>query len=657
MVGTAALAGAQEGEVVPSEVVDLPASWKTQTDARTIVLSIPGPRGQIVDRNGFPFAQNKVSYYLSLNFPFMQSAKDADVLRFAHNEFRKASLVLGGRWAISDEDVLRHYEHRRWLPLAFPEMLKDEEVKAVQPITGEGKGLVLTPAYTRIYPRGKFASHIIGYVGKTRPLPVGTITNGDPLFPETEGRDGLEKAFDEYLQGTAGRVNHLFDSDGQKIREYLISQPRQGDNVVTTLDLDLQTFAEEALQTTVKRGAFVIIEIKTGDILAMASWPMYDPNEFIPYISQETWSALVNDNQNPMFARAFCGIYPPASTYKVPVALAALETETVDEWSEYGCPSSYWIGNRSFKNWNKNGEGSMNVVDALARSCNTWFYQVGMKMGAEQFLSVSRRLGLGEKTGLPIYEEAGNVPDDGTVERGGTVANLSIGQGALNATPLQVARMMAAVGDGEVVRKPRLVRQIQDINNKIVKTFPPEIRNNVNLSQETLRIVRQGMYNVVHAGNGTGRRADIEYAEICGKTGTGQWVTEGEDRRVAWFAGFLPRDKPKYAFATLYEGGLGETVSGGRLAAPMVHEVFTRLYENEEVANRFSDREDEVDDEAEEEDDDSSSSGGSSGSSSGSSRTKKASPPPPPPVVLPPPPPKKEPSGLRKFWNRLRGRG
>jgi penicillin-binding protein 2 len=218
-------------------------------------------------------------------------------------------------------------------------------------------------------------------------------------------------------------------------------------------------------------------------------------------------------------------------------------------------------------------------VSAIKRSCNTWFYQVGRKTGAEQFLSVARRLGFGEQTGIPIAgEEAGRMPDEATYSV--TVANLSIGQGALSATPLQVARAMAAVADGSVARVPRLVLQVQDLHNQVIDSFPVEVRNNLNLSKETLDTVRKGMWEVVNAGGGTGGRAAIKFCEVAGKTGTGEWRVDGDDRRVAWFAGYLPADDPKLAFAVLYEGGPGETVSGGRIAAPIVHDVFTKIYEN-----------------------------------------------------------------------------
>lgn len=566
--------------------VQLESSWETQPEARTILMSVPAPRGQITDRHGRPLAQNRIGYFLALRFPFFTKPDDAAILRFARQQTDRANRLLGTTWELPPDRLIEHYRHRRWLPLAFPSVLTQEQIDLLVPLVGDEQGLVLQPAYFRFYPRGSFAAHVLGYVGRTRPLPTGPITNGEPLWTETEGRSGLELTFDEDLQGQPGQINHLFGPDGRREDEYLVQPPRPGHNVVTTLDLDLQDFCEDALRKHSKRGAFVIMDIRTGDLLALASWPLFDPHTFVPSISQEDFTALQEDPDKPLFGRAFQGLYPPASTFKVTVALAALDSGVIDANDYFSCPSSLAIGDRVFRNWNKNGEGSMNVVDAITRSCNTWFYQVGRKTGANQFLSVARRLGLGEPTGIPISGEAGgNVPEGAS--HGGITANLSIGQGSLAATPLQVARMMAAIAHGESVMVPRLVKQVQDLNNTIVRSYPVEVRNQVSLSAASLKTVHKGMVNVVSGGNGTGRSAGIKYAQIAGKTGTGQWRPRGEDRRVAWFAGFLPADDPKYSFAALYEGDLGETVSGGGTAAPMIKEVFTRFYENE-VADRLA---------------------------------------------------------------------
>ncbi len=568
---------AEEDEFLPN----LQSSGRTQTDARTINMKIPAPRGQITDRNGFPLAQNEVRHYLAISFPRLEDPSDAQILTFAREQLGRVNKKIGVNYQIpgilSEADVLDHYKHRRWLPLLVPGLLTKVEHGAIEPlVTKDGKsaGLTFQPTYVRIYPRGSMAPHILGVTKKIRPMPTGSISPGDPLWPETEGRDGLEKTFNEYLTGKDGEINYLFDSEGNRLQEYIVAQPEPGANIVTSLDAELQEIAEKALARHVGRGAFVCIEVGTGDVLAMASYPNYDPNEWVPAISQERFTELNEDSTLPLLARSFRGLYPPASTFKIPVAMAALETETVGRWSEFACPPSMRINGRRMKNWNKKHDGSLNVVGAIKRSCNPWFFQVARKMGADPFLSMARRVGLGEATGLPLAAEAGGRIPDSSNDRVKT-ASLSIGQDQILTSPLQVARMMAAIADGRSTPVPRLVLQIQDLNNDVIKAFPEEKRNDLNCSIDTMNTVRKGMYDVVHAGDGTGKRASISYAKLCGKTGTGQW---SGGKYVAWFAGFVPYKNPRYAFAALYEGRPGQTVSGGKNAAPIVKSVMNKMY-------------------------------------------------------------------------------
>ena len=560
---------------------NLRSSGRTQTDARTINMKIPAPRGQITDRNGFPLAQNEVRHYLAVSFPRLDDPSDLEILTFAREQLDRVNKKIGVNYQIpgilSEADVIEHYKYRRWLPLLVPGLLTKVEHEAIEPLVvkdGKSAGLTFQPTYVRVYPRGSMAPHILGVTKKIRPMPTGTITPGDPLWPETEGRFGLEKTFNEYLTGRDGEINYLFDAEGNRLQEYIVSQPEPGANLVTSLDAELQEIAEDALARNVGRGAFVCIEVGTGDILAMASFPTYDPNEWVPAISQERYTELREDTTLPLLARSFRGLYPPASTFKVPVAMAALETETVGRWSEYSCPSGMRISGRWMKNWNTKSEGSLNVVGALKRSCNPWFFKVARKMGADPFLSMARRVGLGEATGLPLAAEAGGFIPETSNDRVKT-ASLSIGQDQILTSPLQVARMMAAVADGRSTPVPRLVLQIQDLNNDVIKAFPEEKRNDLNCSIDTMNTVRKGMYDVVHAGDGTGKRASINYAKLCGKTGTGQW---SGGKNVAWFAGFVPYKNPRYAFAALYEGRPGQSVSGGKNAAPIVKSVMSKMY-------------------------------------------------------------------------------
>ncbi len=566
----------------PTEEPGLPASMRTQADARTLYVSLPPPRGLIVDRHGKPFAQNIIAYYPGITFPEGPPMKPADALAYAKARVAAVEKILGVAWRPKDDAILTHYQNRRWLPYLCETVFRDQPPPAQ--LQRLPSGVIMHPAYLRVYPESNAACHLIGSVGKTRPMPVTPLDPNDPYYPELTARDGLELAFEEKLKGKPGQLNMLFDAHGNKISEEMTQRPMPGDTLVTTLDLDFQKICEDELRQHTKRGAFVIMDVQTGDILALASWPTFDLNLFVPSMSQAMLNKLVADKNKPLRGRAFMDTYPPASTFKVVTALAGLESGKIKESTTFNCGPSYRIGNRYFRNHSKSSYGSLDMIDAIKYSCNTWFYPMALRIGSQELISMSTRLGFGERTGLPIRGEApGNIPTDEFMLAhhhrkiaAGDLANMSIGQGAVNATPLQVARAMAAIANGEFVPQSRLISHSQDVNNRITEAFPPVHRNELNLKSAYLASVRKGMSAVVNEGGGTGRSASNRYVSTAGKTGTAQW---SGGRNMAWFAGFLPVKDPQYAFAAIYEGDYGEgAISGGRKVAPLVADVFNRVY-------------------------------------------------------------------------------
>jgi penicillin-binding protein 2 len=552
----------------------------TRRDARTITLKIPAPRGMIVDRNGAPLAQNRVAYQVALQFRQFESADRDFVINWARTRLDALQPLVTNPIPRTDDELYDHYRHRRWLPLLVTGQIEEKEARELEPKLSSG--LVLNPLYRRVYPEGELAAHLIGYTGSVGKLPTGPINFNEPLWEESEGRAGFEKLFNEQLTGEPGMKKLLFDENGNKLLEEQVKRPRPGGTLVTTLDLKWQKLAETTLRNGCKRGAFVVIDVITGEVLVMASRPSFDLNRFIPGISDVEYEELNADPGAPLHGRAFQSAYPPASSYKPVVALAALNNNTVTENSTIYCPAAITIGRNVFNNWSKTPEGSINVKRAIARSCNTWFYQIGIKVGPAAFLSLSRRLGFGERTGLPLIGETpGLVPNDEYMMSrhkrrilDGDTANLSIGQGDLLASPLQVAQAMAGIANGGALPKLQLIRQIQDTRGRVTQAPVPERKNWLGVDEKAVDIVRKGMSDVVNAGGGTGQSAGLSYTSLCGKTGTAQWGPKAQNQRLAWFAGFLPRDNPRYAFAVLYEGRPGETVSGGRMAAPMVKKFF-----------------------------------------------------------------------------------
>lgn len=572
----------------PEKPGQVGSSVLTRTEARTFTFSVPAPRGQLLDRNGYPLAQNKVVHYAAITFPFLGAeVPDAEVLRYAGERMVHVNNILGTDWDLSGKTVIEHYRERRWVPLVFSTVLTDSEVDELT--RQKMEGLTLQPVYLRHYPQGTTLSHVVGYVGKRPPRLTGPIVNDEDLWGQAIGVDGLEQAFEAELKGTPGRVNVLFEADGTKVKEEVLSRPRPGFNVVTSIDLEMQKICEDLLAEKVKRGAMVIMDVHNGDIVAMASYPQFDPNLFIPAISQENYATLVNDPAKPLFPRAYRATYPAASTFKVVAALGFLESGYISANDLYPCPNAWKVGNVVMRNWNTKGEGSMNVVGALTRSCNTWFYEVSTRAGADSMSYMATRLGLGDKTGIPLREASGFIPNNrywvdkyGYLMSDGEEAVMSIGQGKVEVSPLQVARMMAGVGNGKQVVKPRLVLQVQDLNHEIERTFPVETIGNLNVDDYALRAVRRGLYDVVNAGNGTGKQA-YHKITVSGKTGTGQWNVALK-QNISWFAGYFPAKNPVYSYAVIYEGDPGEVVSGGKQSAPIVG-AFLERYLDEENYN------------------------------------------------------------------------
>lgn len=559
-------------------------TWETQKQARTFGLGIPAPRGQITDRNGKSLAQTRLSYNLAVSFPTPLTLDDRGAISFARQQISLAERILGRSIPVSNEAIVTHYQNRGLLPLDLVEDLSPRELGIVQ--RGLTPNLILRQTYVRVYPEGSLAAHIIGYTGREAPLSIRPIENKDLIFSESEGREGIELMFDNELRGQHGLLHMTFDAEGNKTSERIARAPVPGYNVILTIDKDLQRLCEETLAAMTKRGAMVVIEPTTGEILAMASYPSFNPNEFVPTVSAEVFSRYSNDPAAPLLPRAYRSAYPPGSTFKTFVGFAGLESGAITPDSKASCPTSFTVGNHTFRNWKKSHAGSLNFVQAMEQSCNTWFYQMGIKIGAPAIIEYSNRLGLGRRSGIPLQAEtSGNIPTDEYMLRvhkreikKGDVANMSIGQGDILISPLQMAQAMGALAMAGQFQQTRLVKQIQSIDNSVVTAYPPRLRDQIPVSQEIAATMRQALVKVTEGGQGTGGRSRVKGIKVAGKTGTAQWGPTENQRTAAWFAGFLPADNPRYAFAVVYESDPGAKAGGGSHAAPIIGKVFNAVY-------------------------------------------------------------------------------
>lgn len=561
------------------------ASVTGMKNARVITLAIPAPRGQILDREGEPFAQNRVTYQLALQFPQFENVSEEFVVAWARKRLGELKAIHPKSADKSDAELWAHYKDRRWLPLYLSGFITSSNATALAKKLGDRDDIVLQPVYSRYYPGASMAAHIIGYTGSTGKLPTGPINFNEPLWEMTEGKSGLEKIYDKQLTGTPGVKRILYNNDGIKLQEEIVKRPVAGGNVVMTINRRWQERAESVLSNGCQRGALVVLDVTTGEVKAMASRPTFDLMEFVGGISTTRFKELNEDPAAPMFGRAFSAEYPPASTFKSVVAMAALADETITENSTVYAPAFLQFPGHKVRNASGAAEGSIAVKYALARSTNTWFALVGIDCGPTNFLAMARRVGYGEKTGLPLIGEAsGLIPTNEWMISNhkrrfmnGDTANMAIGQGVLLATPLQVAQGMAGIANGEALPKLQMIRQVQDSKGRVVFQALPEVRKDLGVPESAYLTVHKGMSDVVNSGYGTGRSAGLSWTTLCGKTGTAQWGPASKNQRLAWFAGFFPYENPRFAFAVIYEGRPGQVVSGGRYAAPMVKAFFNPL--------------------------------------------------------------------------------
>ena len=569
----------------------LQPSWETQKLARNYIFAIPPPRGQITDRNGVPLAQSRIGYNLAINFPVPPRFNDEEASRFIAEHVKQAQQITGRAITVDPAKALRQYQERAVMPMVIAQDLKVTELEKLK--RSQSPGLTAIPVYLRTYPQGATAAHVLGFVGRQGGFQSGEIENNELLWPEFEGRDGIEKSFNTQLTGKLGVMQVSFDAKGLKSTEKVTLPPRPGQNVVLSLDLKIQQIVEKELIRAKRPCAMVVMDPKTGEILAMASEPAFDPNIYIPTVSSEVMDKLTKDPFNPLFPRAYRAAYPPGSIFKIITGLAALNDGYVDPSDEFGGEASIKIGGTTFRNWKHSDVGPLNFTSALIQSCNTYFYKMGLKCGYRPILDYGSRLGLGAKTGIPLSsEEPGNLMTPEYMQkhhgRGimpGDIANMSIGQGDTLVTPVQMASAMCAIANGGTVFQPRLVLQVQDLDGHITFGYDTRVRSQIDIHRDTMKALRAGLDGVVNSGGGTAGRAGVPGFKVVGKTGTAQWGPKKREKVAAWFVGFAPLDKPQFAFAVLYEGKPGDNdVHGGTYAAPIAGRVLKEILKAEPKA-------------------------------------------------------------------------
>jgi len=608
-------------------------------------VRLPAVRGRILDRHGRVLAENRPCYNLSLYLgdlrkPFeaacdqtlaqaraaqkqLMAAQQKKIGRpltkaerkqFALTDKQLKQLRAQARFGVANNVVAqlgrrlgqpltldaakfgRDYETRLALPYPILKNLDAAHIARFEENYSGGLGADLELQSVRIYPLGSMAAHLLGYVQRDDSSAEGEDAFFSYRLPDYRGVVGIESGFDAGLRGRAGAEAVLVNNLGYRQTENVWSRPEPGHNVVLTIDLDIQQAAERSLaqhRGADARAAVVVMDVRSGDLLALVSSPTFDPNAFAQGIFPPGETTRLNDPQlRPQINRATYENYAPGSIFKIVIALASLENGLDPDATVHNPPSPenpnhgyVMVGRREIQDTAPPGE--YNFRRAIIRSCNTYFITVGLQAGIDNIVRMGERFHLGEHTDLPTRQETSGIfPTLARVHSGwhdGDTANLCIGQGDIAVTPLQIAVMISAVANGGKVLWPRLVERIEPqdpASGEAVTNFPAGlVRDELGVRPRSLKILRDAMLAETQDPEGTGQAAKVPGLRICGKTGTAQ-VTDVNNRVIdltTWFASFAPYENPRYAVVVMVQSG----VSGGTTCAPIARDIYEAILKSE----------------------------------------------------------------------------
>jgi penicillin-binding protein 2 len=554
---------------------------------RVSLRVMPPRRGLIVDRFGVPLALNRQNFMVQL---IPEQVEDIDATLNAVSQYLPLTQ--------EDMDRIRRDIERvpRFIPVEIAHDLPRDQFAALAVRLPSLAGVQPVQGYARYYPDGPSVAHLLGYVGA--PTQEQVKKENEPLLAVPGfkiGKDGLERAEEKRLRGRAGAARVEVDAHGRVVRDLDKVQDTPGDELVLSIDRELQIFTSQRLQE--EAASAILMSVDTGEILALASVPGFDPNSFSDGISHAEWNGLSGDERHPLMNKPLRGVYPPGSTFKMVTAMAALESGMVAPEDSFFCSGSFKLGNNTWHCHKRHGHGRVSMLAGLYQSCDVYFYNVGRIIGPDRIADMARRFGLGRTFDLPIpWQKKGIVPDPAWKEARynkewmvGETLNYSIGQGYLLTTPMQLAVMVSRIASGRAV-EPKLIRGNAE----------PEVAPLMNVNQEHLALVRHAMSEVVNGRGGTARsaRLTIPGFQMAGKTGTAQVrrITAEERRRgvrkndsLPWlerdhalFVAFAPVEAPRYACAIVVDHG----GSGGKAAGPVARDILELAIKRDPLAQR-----------------------------------------------------------------------
>ena len=590
--GQAILMTALAGRLYYLQVVEADRYATLADENRINLRLLAPPRGRVLDRFGTPLADNQQNYRLQLVPEDVKSSDIEQVLEHARQ------IV-----TLTDSDLRRIIRevrrNRAFVPITLRENLSWSEVARIEINAPDLPGLMIDVGRARRYPYGPVVAHVLGYVAAV----FETDLDNDPLLKLPGfrvGRAGVERVHDLELRGTGGSSEVEVNAFGRMIRELSRREGQPGADVMLTLDVGLQEYIVKRLGE--ESASVVVMDVLTGDVLAMVSNPAYDSNDFNRGLSTKEWQALVSDQRTPLINKSIAGVYSPGSTFKMIVLLAALEKGVISADQKIHCGGDYELGDAKFHCWKRHGHGFVNAREALTESCDVYFYEIAKRTGIDRIAAMARKFGLDAPTGIDLPgEKDGLIPtrDWKRASRNepwhqGETVIAGIGQGYVLTTPVQLALMTARIANGGRAITPHLTRAVGEQATQ--RLSPTEIPS-INVSPSHLAIVIDGMNRVVNHATGTARRSatHIEGFPMAGKTGTvqvrritkaerDQGVRKNEDlpwkfRDHALFVGFAPVENPRYAVSVVVEHGGG----GSSTAAPIARDVLMEAHRRNSV--------------------------------------------------------------------------
>lgn len=529
-------------------------------------------RGYIVDRNGVLIADVGPSFSVTIT-----------PAEFDNSRLPLLASLLGLDQGVLAERIARGRAYSRFAATRIERDIDFRTLSALEENFYRLPGVNFASESKRIYPSPARASHLLGYC---REITDAQLVGGGEYYQQGDliGSAGLEAKYEQHLRGEKGYEFLSVNAHGQIIGSFDQGKndrdPKEGLDLLLSVDIGLQAFAESLM--TNYRGAIVALDPSDGGILTLVSTPDYDPSVFSGLMATDDWLALNADTTHPLFNRATMTRYPPGSTFKMVLAAAALQNRVIDTNFRIVCRGAHTLGNRTYKDMHVHG--STNIIEAIQRSCNVFFYQLMLKVDLEPWYAVGRKFRFGEKTGVDLTEEnEGLLPNtayfDRVFGRGkwtrGYLLSLAIGQGEVGVSPLQMARYAAALGTKGRLVQPYLVRATRNRRDNVLSVVEP-VSQTLDLRPEVFDIIREGMRRVVNEQGGTGRASRVPNIVVAGKTGTAE-NPHGEDH--AWYIGFAPYDDPKIAIAVMLEN----EGQGGAKAAPIAGLVMERYLYGELV--------------------------------------------------------------------------